>query len=121
MTAAASARIIEARRCIVTGLFEARVFRTDEVAGEDHAGEVKPEHEVFLAEERLHPSLDEIFGQSQKPTAQEASQEPVAPTAERVYPIPLPRVSTSETAPAFCNSPPGPARWPRSSTPATVG
>ena len=63
MTAATSARIIEARRCIVTGLFEARVFRTDEVAGEDHAGEVKPEHEVFLAEERLHPSLDEIFRQ----------------------------------------------------------
>ena len=63
LTAASSARIIEARRCIVTSLFEARVFRTDEVAGEQHPGELEPEHEIFLAEERLHPSLDEIFRQ----------------------------------------------------------
>lgn len=47
----------------MTGLFEARVLRTEEVAGEQHAGELEPEHEMFLAEERLHPSLDEIFRQ----------------------------------------------------------
>lgn len=62
LTATSSARIIEARRCTVTGLSEARISRTDEVA-EHHAGELEPEHEMFLAEERLHPSLDEIFRQ----------------------------------------------------------
>jgi hypothetical protein len=63
LTSASGARIIESRRCIVTAFFEARIFRTDEVAGEHHAGELEPDPEVFLAEERLHPSLDEIFTQ----------------------------------------------------------
>ena len=62
------ALIMIARRCIVTVLLEARLYRTEDVSGEHWTGEPAREHdqasgEVFLAEEQLHPSLDEIFHQ----------------------------------------------------------
>jgi hypothetical protein len=57
-----------ARRCIVTGLIETRVYRTEGVAEEHPVAELERELDpvaegVFLAEEQLHPSLDEIFRQ----------------------------------------------------------
>ena len=52
----------------MTGLLEPSLYRTDEVegaSGEHRTGEPEREGDVelFLAEEQLHPSLDEIFRQ----------------------------------------------------------
>ncbi|KAA6464914.1 hypothetical protein DYQ86_02870 [Acidobacteria bacterium AB60] len=53
----------------MTALLEARLYRTEEVGGvcgADRAQGIDVERnpsEVFLAEEELHPSLDEIFRQ----------------------------------------------------------
>ena len=50
----------------MTGSIETRVYRTGDVVEELRSGELErtpEEAEVFLAEQPLHPSLDEIFRQ----------------------------------------------------------
>lgn len=47
----------------MTGANETRVYRSEEMRGELEREHDAVSGEVFLAEEQLHPSLDEIFRQ----------------------------------------------------------